>query len=175
MFKKQLIEQIRCIPDYPKEGIVFRDITTLLNHQSFISVIEHLKEYYQNQNIHYIAGLESRGFIFGAPLAYALGVGFVPIRKKGKLPFKKISQSYELEYGSDELEIHLDAFEGKQGARVLLVDDLIATGGSAEAGVKLIESVGGECVGACFLIDLSSLGGSSKLSKLTQVYSILEF
>lgn len=175
MFKEQLIEQIRRIPDYPKEGIVFRDITTLLNHQSFIDVIEHLKKYYQNQNIQYVAGLESRGFIFGAPLAYALGAGFVPIRKKGKLPFKKVSQSYELEYGSDELEIHLDAFDGNKGARVLLVDDLIATGGSAEAGVRLIEKVGGECVGACFLIDLVELGGSKKLSAMTKIYSILEF
>ena len=175
MLKQKLLSSIREIPDYPREGVLFRDITTVIgNAEVFSELIAHLGKRYENQNIDYIVGLESRGFIFGSALAYALGVGFVPIRKKGKLPYKCISRSYALEYGEDSVEIHIDAFGEKRGARVILVDDLIATGGTAEAGVELIEGIGGECVEACFLLDLVGLGGSEQLSKKVKVYSILE-
>lgn len=175
MFKQKLLSSIREIPNYPKEGILFRDITTLIgNAEAFSTLINHLKERYESQKIDYIVGLESRGFIFGSALAYALNVGFVPIRKKGKLPYKTISKSYALEYGEDSIEIHIDAFGEKKGARVVLIDDLIATGGTAGAGVELIEAIGAECVEACFLLDLVSLGGSKELSKKVSVYSVLE-
>lgn len=175
MIKEQLLSSIRIIPDYPKKGILFRDITTLLSdRKNFSSLIDHLKDRYQDQEIDFVAGLESRGFMFGAPLAYALGAGFVPIRKKGKLPYDKISKSYALEYGEDEVEIHIDAFRGKQKARVILIDDLIVTGGTASAGVELIKELGGECVEACFLLDLCNFGGSEVLRKQVDVYSILK-
>lgn len=175
MLKEKLLSSIREIPNYPKEGILFRDITTLIGDgEAFSSLINHLKERYQSQNLDFVAGLESRGFIFGSALAYALRVGFVPIRKKGKLPYKCVAKSYALEYGEDSIEIHIDAFGGKKGARVLLIDDLIATGGTAKAGVELIEEIGGECVEACFLLDLVALGGSKDLEKRTKVYSVLE-
>lgn len=175
MLKQKLLSSIREIPNYPKEGILFRDITTLIgNGEAFSSLVSHLKSRYEAQKIDYIVGLESRGFIFGSALAYALGVGFVPIRKKGKLPYKTISKSYALEYGEDSIEVHIDAFEGKSGARVVLIDDLIATGGTAKAGVELIEAIGGECVEACFLLDLVALGGSKELGKIVSVYSVLE-
>lgn len=175
MFKQKLLSSIREIPNYPKEGILFRDITTLIgNPEAFSTLIDHLKEHYEGKKIDYVVGLESRGFIFGSALAYALNVGFVPIRKKGKLPYKTISKSYALEYGEDSIEIHIDAFGEKKGARVVLIDDLIATGGTASAGVELIEEIGGECVEACFLLDLVSLGGSKELGKKVGVYSVLE-
>lgn len=175
MLKQKLLSSIRQIPDYPKEGILFRDITTLIgNAGAFSELITHLKTRYENQNIDYVVGLESRGFIFGSALAYALNVGFVPIRKKGKLPYQTISKSYTLEYGEDSVEIHKDAFGEKEGARVVLIDDLIATGGTAMAGLELIEAIQGECVEACFLLDLSALGGSKELSKKVKVYSVLE-
>lgn len=173
--KEQLLLKIREIPDYPQKGIVFRDITTLINEgKSFSLLIEHLKKRYECQSIDFVAGLESRGFIFGASLAYALGIGFVPIRKKGKLPFKTEARKYALEYGEDEIEIHLDAFRMKEGARVILIDDLIATGGTALAGVELIEAIGGVCVEACFLLDLVQLGGSEILQQKTKLYSLLK-
>ncbi|WP_027327378.1 adenine phosphoribosyltransferase [Helicobacter pametensis] len=175
MIDTQLLSKIRCIQDYPKEGILFRDITTLLQDgESFASLIDALKERYLEMNIDFVVGLESRGFVFGAPLAYALGVGFVPIRKKGKLPFLKVSKSYALEYGEDEMEIHQDAFKNQNGSRVVLIDDLIATGGTAWAALELIEEIGGECVEACFLLDLVDLGGSSRLKTKTKVHSIFE-
>lgn len=175
MIKEQLLSSIRMVPDYPKKGILFRDITTLLNDcEKFSLLIDHLKQRYGNQNIDFVAGLESRGFMLGAPLAYALGAGFVPIRKKGKLPFEKLSKSYALEYGEDEIEIHTDAFRNQQKARVVLVDDLIVTGGTASAGVKLIKELGGECIEACFLLDLCSFGGSEALKAQVDVYSILK-
>lgn len=175
MLQKKLLSSIRSIPDYPQEGVLFRDITTLLNDaQTFKMLIEHLSHRYENQGIDYIVGLESRGFMFGAPLAHALGIGFVPIRKKGKLPFHKISKRYALEYGEDEIEIHLDAFCNEKNVKVILIDDLIATGGTAIAGVELIEEIGGKCVEACFLLDLVEFGGSKKLKQKTQVYSVLE-
>lgn len=175
MIEEQLLSSIRVVPDYPKKGILFRDITTLLNdRKNFALLIDHLKKRYEYQQIDFVAGLESRGFMFGAPLAYALGVGFVPIRKKGKLPYKKLTKSYELEYGEDEIEIHLDAFRDKNNPKVILIDDLIATGGTALAGAQLIQDLGGQCIEACFLIDLEDFGGSKMLKSYIDVYSILK-
>lgn len=172
-FKQRLLDNIREIKDYPKEGILFRDITTLLNHKElFFTLIENLSARYKGYGLDFIAGIESRGFIFGSALAYALGIGFVPIRKKGKLPSKIFQKEYALEYGVDIIEIHQDAFGGLSNPRVLLVDDLIATGGTAQASVELIKQAGGECVEACFLIDLVELGGASKLG--VEVFSVLE-
>ena len=173
--KRYLMECIREIPDFPKPGILFKDITTLLNNaKGFGMLMAHLTARYEEMNLDFVAGIESRGFIFGAALAAALGVGFVPIRKKGKLPGPTIAEKYALEYGVDEVEIHIDAFRGKEGARVLLIDDLIATGGTAEAAAKLIRDAKGECVEACFLIDLTFLEGKKRLTPLTSVYSVLE-
>ncbi|PAF41303.1 adenine phosphoribosyltransferase [Helicobacter sp. 11S03491-1] len=173
-FKKDLLDSIRNIPDYPKPGIIFRDITTLINSPLFSKLIDALKEYYSPMNIDFVAGIESRGFIFGASLAYALNIGFVPIRKKGKLPFTTVSEKYTLEYGFDEIEIHIDAFRDLQKPRVLLIDDLIATGGTAAASVKLIQSVGAQCPEACFILNLPQLGGIKKIEGLTKVFTILD-
>jgi len=173
--KQELINAIRDIPDYPKPGVLFKDITTLLNDPvQFAKLIDGLAERYQSMGLDYIAGIDSRGFIFGAPLALKLGVGFVPIRKAGKLPSKTISESYSLEYGEDELEMHIDAFHGKTGAKVLLIDDLIATGGTAVAATTLISRVEAKCVEACFLISLEFLGGRKALEAVTPVYSVIE-
>jgi len=173
--KKVLLDSIRDVPDFPKPGILFKDITTLLNNaEAFALLMNHLEERYKEYNLDFIAGIESRGFIFGSALAVKLGIGFVPIRKKNKLPFTTISEKYALEYGVDEVEIHIDAFREKKGARVLLIDDLIATGGTAEAAVKLIKAADAECVEACFIINLTFLNGTKKLDELTSVYSILE-
>lgn len=149
---------IRTIPDYPKPGIMFRDITTLLRHgPGFRRAIELLAAPYRDKGVQAVAGIEARGFILGGAVSDKLGVGFIPIRKKGKLPAKAIGQDYELEYGTDVIEMHEDAIT--QGERVLLVDDLIATGGTAAAGVKLIRRAGGVVVGAAFIVDLPDLGG----------------
>ena len=166
---------IRTIPHYPKHGIMFRDITTLLKDPKGLSmVVDGLAEHFSQQKIDKIAGIEARGFIIGAALAYKLGVGFVPIRKAGKLPAQTISQSYQLEYGTDTMEVHADAIT--QGERVLLVDDLIATGGTAEAGVALIQKLGGVVVGSAFVIDLPELGGTKRLQeKGLQVFSLCAF
>ncbi len=173
--KQELINSIRDVPDYPKPGVLFKDITTLLNNPvQFAKLIDGLAERYKSMGLDYIAGVDSRGFIFGAPLALKLGIGFVPIRKAGKLPSKTISESYSLEYGEDELEMHIDAFHGKAGAKVLLIDDLIATGGTAVAAAKLIGRVEAECVEACFLISLEFLGGRKELEAVTPVYSVIE-
>lgn len=173
--KQALMDAIRDIPDYPKPGVLFKDITTLLNNpEQFTKLIDGLAERYQSMGLDYIAGIDSRGFIFGAPLALKLGVGFVPIRKAGKLPSETVSEKYSLEYGEDELEIHTDAFHGKQGAKVLLIDDLIATGGTAVAAAKLVDRVGAECVEACFLISLEFLGGRKDLEAVTPVYAVIE-
>ncbi|WP_103604695.1 adenine phosphoribosyltransferase [Campylobacter concisus] len=173
--KEFLLNSIRCINDFPKPGIVFRDITTLLNNkEAFNFLIDHLVARYEGANIDYIAGIESRGFIFGAALAARLRLPFVPIRKPKKLPFITLSQKYSLEYGVDEVQIHIDAFGEKAGARVLLMDDLIATGGTAKASVELINQTNATCVEACFLIDLVDLKGSEKLKSLTKIYSVLE-
>ncbi|MFL1706379.1 MULTISPECIES: adenine phosphoribosyltransferase [unclassified Campylobacter] len=173
--RKFLLDSIRCVNDFPKPGIVFRDITTLLNNkEAFDLLMDHLVERYKELDIDFIAGIESRGFIFGAALAARLRVPFVPIRKPKKLPYITISQKYSLEYGVDEIEIHIDAFGNKKGARVLLIDDLIATGGTAKASVELINQTDAKCVEACFLIDLKELKGSEILKPLTKIYSILE-
>ncbi|MDA1331600.1 MAG: adenine phosphoribosyltransferase [Proteobacteria bacterium] len=170
-----IAELIRTIPDYPKPGIMFRDITTLLSHpEGFKHTIQLLVDRYQHHKIDFVAGIEARGFILGAPLAAGLGKGFIPVRKSGKLPGKIISQSYELEYGTDRIEIHADAFAS--GSKILLVDDLIATGGTAEAATKLIERSGGEIVECCFIIDLLDLGGTKKLEALGKsVFALIEF
>jgi adenine phosphoribosyltransferase len=153
---------IRTIPHYPKPGVMFRDITTLLKDPvGFQLTINDLVRRYRDRRIDKVAAIESRGFIVGAPLAYVLGAGFVPLRKKGKLPAQTIGQDYELEYGADRVEMHVDALAA--GEFVLLVDDLIATGGTAQAACKLIESAGAEVVECCFVIDLPELGGRRRL------------
>ena len=166
---------IRNIPDHPEPGIIFRDITTLLNDaRGFRQAVDELVHPYAGQNIDKVAGLEARGFILGGAVAHQLSVGFIPIRKKGKLPWKTISKEYQLEYGSDCVEIHEDMV--KPGEKVLLVDDLIATGGTAIAGLQLLESVNAQVVGCSFIIDLPELGGSRKLKQLGQsVISIMAF
>lgn len=167
--------RIRTIPHYPKQGIMFRDITTLLKDPVGLRMTVHeLVNRYTAQRIDKVAGIESRGFILGAPLAYALGVGFVPIRKKGKLPAETVGHDYELEYGVDRIEIHTDAIA--KGERVLLVDDLIATGGTAEAAVILIRKLGGEIVECAFAIDLPEIGGTKRLQKLgVEVFALTAF
>jgi adenine phosphoribosyltransferase len=155
---------VRTIADYPKPGVMFRDITTLLKDASgFRACIELLAEPYHAAGIEVVAGIEARGFILGGAVADRLGTGFVPIRKKGKLPAAAIGQDYELEYGTDIIEVHEDAI--RPGERVLLIDDLIATGGTAEAAARLIGRVGGALVGAAFIVDLPELGGCAKLAK----------
>lgn len=175
--KDYLLNSIRNIEDYPKPGIMFKDITTLLgNQKAFSLLMDHLYERYQNIEIDYIAGIESRGFIFGAALAARLNTRFVPIRKPGKLPYTTISEKYSLEYGVDEVAIHIDAFSSveKTKPKVLLIDDLIATGGTATAAVKLINKAGAQCIEACFIINLTSLQGDLNIKKTTSVYSVLE-
>ncbi len=170
-----LKSRIRTIPHYPKQGIMFRDITTLLKDPvGFRIMIHELVNRYTGDKIDKVAGIESRGFILGAPLAVALGVGFVPIRKKGKLPAETVGHDYELEYGVDRIEIHTDAIT--EGERVLLVDDLIATGGTAEAAVLLIRKLGGEIVECAFAIDLPDIGGAARLKKLgVKVFALTAF
>ena len=160
-----LVEHIRTIPDYPKPGIQFRDITTLLGDaRAFRRAIDELVQPYAGAKIDKIAGMEARGFILGGAVAHQLSAGFVPIRKKGKLPHATLSVAYSLEYGIDEMEMHTDALV--EGERVLLVDDLIATGGTAEGAVKLLRSAGADVVAAVFVIDLPDLGGAAKLKAL---------
>ena len=160
-----LLDHIRTIPDYPKPGIMFRDITTLLGHAgAFRRAIDELVQPYAGQKIDKIAGMEARGFILGGAVAHQLSAGFVPIRKKGKLPHSTVSIAYSLEYGVDEMEVHTDAVV--KGEKVLLVDDLIATGGTAVGAVQLLRNVGAEVVGAVFVIDLPELGGADKLKAL---------
>ncbi len=174
--KQYLLGKIRDVLDFPKQGIVFKDITTLLKDKdAFNFLIEHLYNYYKNKDIDFVAGIESRGFIFGAALANRLKSSFVPIRKKGKLPFTTISEKYALEYGLDEVEIHIDAFEyDKKEPNVLLIDDLIATGGTAKASIDLINKAGAKCSDACFILDLTFLNGTAILDKQTKIYSVLE-
>jgi adenine phosphoribosyltransferase len=173
--RKIIEESIRDIKDFPQPGIVFKDITTLLNNKEAYGVLmNHLYEKYKEYNLDYIAGIDARGFIFGAALAQMLGVGFVPIRKKGKLPYTTISQKFSLEYGVDEVEVHVDAFSGIPNAKVLLIDDLIATGGTANAAVTLIKQAGAECVESCFIIGLDFLDGIKKMKEKTKVYSLIE-
>lgn len=166
---------IKTIPDYPKKGILFRDVTSLMEDpKAYQATIQLLVEKYQSMGFTKVVGTEARGFLFGAPLALELGLGFVPVRKPGKLPRETLSQSYELEYGTDVLEIHTDAIH--EGDKVLVVDDLLATGGTIEATVKLIRKLGGEVSHAAFVINLPDIGGEEKLVNLgLDVYSICEF
>ena len=173
--KKIVLNSIRDIKDFPKPGIVFKDITTLLNNRHvFKLLMDHLENRYKSYNLDYVAGIDSRGFIFGSALADRLGIGFVPIRKKGKLPSTTICEKYELEYGFDEVEIHLDAFNEEAGAKVLLIDDLIATGGTAQAAAKLVKDTKATLVEVCFLLNISVLRGSEKVENIAPVYSILD-
>jgi len=167
--------RIRTVPHYPKPGIMFRDITTLLKDPvGFRVTIQEFVNRYAEQRIDKVAAIESRGFIIGAPVAFSLGVGFVPIRKKGKLPAESIGHDYELEYGRDRIEIHVDAIGA--GERVLLMDDLIATGGTAEAAGELIRKMGGTVVECCFVVDLPDLGGRKRLEKRgLKVFSLCAF
>ncbi len=157
-----LKSSIRTIPDYPKPGVQFRDITTLLgNARAFRRAVDELVQPWAGMKIEKIAGMEARGFIIGGAVAHQLSAGFVPIRKKGKLPHTVVGIAYSLEYGLDEMEVHADAI--RPGERVILVDDLIATGGTAEGAVKLMRQIGAEVVAACFIVDLPDLGGAAKL------------
>ncbi len=163
--ENDLQDAIRSIPDYPKPGIVFRDITTLLgNARAFRRAVDELVQPWAGMKIDKVAGIEARGFILGGAVAHQVSAGFVPIRKKGKLPHKRVSVAYALEYGEDVIEMHADALVA--GERVVLVDDLIATGGTAEAAVKLLRQLGANVLAACFVIDLPDLGGAAKLRKL---------
>ncbi len=160
---KRVEDYVRTIPDFPEEGIMFRDITTVIESpEGFHLAIDEMKKRLENVDFDLIAGAESRGFVFGAPLAYALGKGFVLVRKKGKLPCKTVSMSYDLEYGSAEIEMHEDSI--KPGQKVVVVDDLIATGGTVEASIKLIEQLGGKIVKVLFLMELAGLEGRKRLS-----------
>src|SRR6187549_2326226 len=162
VFQNDLREAIRSIPDYPKPGIMFRDITTLLGDaRAFRRAVDELVQPWAGMKIDKVAGIEARGFILGGAVAHQVSAGFVPIRKKGKLPYKRVTIGYSLEYGIDEMEMHEDAV-GK-GERVILVDDLVATGGTAEAAVKLLHQIGANVLAACFIIDLPDLGGADKL------------
>lgn len=164
---------IRDIPDFPKPGIMFRDITTLLqDHQGLSYVIDHFVNNFSRQDIDYVVAIESRGFILGAPLAYHLGAGFIPVRKPGKLPAQVHAVNYELEYGTDTLEIHQDAI--KQGSKVLVVDDVIATGGTAAATVALLEKCGCDLFGCAFIVELTALAGRDKLPGVP-IHSIVQY
>ncbi len=166
---------IRTIPDYPKPGIQFRDITTLLKDAAgFHAAIDALARRYSGQQISKIVGIESRGFMFAAPLAYALKLGFVPIRKQGKLPGEAIGHDYDLEYGSDRIEIHQGAIA--PGERILIVDDLLATGGTAAAAATLVQKMGGEVAECAFLVDLPDIGGRQRLERAgLPVFALCEF
>lgn len=168
-----LADTIRSVPDFPVEGILFYDITTMLKNPAALKEsIDQLNQHYQSQEIDVIVGMESRGFIFGMPLAYQLGVGFVPIRKPGKLPAETIAESYDLEYGSNTLEVHVDAIE--KGQKVLIVDDLLATGGTAAATCNLIKKLGGQIAGLAFVIELNFLNGRDKL-KGYDIFSLIRY
>ena len=165
--------KIRTVPHWPKEGIMFKDITTLLKDpQGFKETIDLLHKRYKNSKIDKVIGIESRGFIFGAPLAYLLGCGFVPVRKPGKLPAECESEEYTLEYGKDKIEVHKDAID--KGDRILIVDDLIATAGTASAARNLVKKLGGIVVECAFIIELTDLKGRDKL-KGENIYSVVEF
>jgi adenine phosphoribosyltransferase len=168
-----LKEQIRHVPDFPKAGILFYDITTLIRTpQGFEETIERLSAPYKDQKIDVVVGIESRGFILRSAVAQRLGAGFIPIRKPEKLPAKRIKETYELEYGTDALEIHEDAV--RRGDRVLIVDDVLATGGTASAATRLVKQLGGDLQGLAFLIELQFLNGQSKLQG-EKVYSVLQY
>lgn len=167
-------EMIRSIPDFPKPGILFRDITTALKDpETLKKMVDFICENFSNDKIDYIIGLESRGFIFGVPVAYNLNSGFIPIRKPNKLPAKTLKETYTLEYGTDSLEMHEDAL--KPGDKVLIVDDLLATGGTCAAACNLVTKAGADIVGCAFVIELKDLNGRDKLPKNTKILSMLEY
>ena len=164
---------IRDIPDFPQKGIIFRDITTLWQKgPHFKQVVDEIAQHYTNKNVSLVVGIEARGFIMGAAIAYRLGAGFIPIRKKGKLPYKTVQVSYDLEYGTDTVEMHKDAL--KLGENVLIVDDLLATGGTACASVELVKKLKGKIVGIAFLVELTPLKGREKL-KGYEVFSLIKY
>ncbi len=168
-----LKQLIRDVPDFPIPGIIFKDITTLLKEpEAFGEVIDRLADEFIDENVDVVVAIESRGFIFGAPLAYELGAGFVPVRKFGKLPAETVTKEYALEYGTSSLEIHVDAIES--GQRVLVVDDLLATGGTARATAELVESLGGEIVAVAFVVELTFLSGREKLQGY-RVVSLIQY
>ena len=170
--KEIILNSIRDIPDFPKPGILFKDISTLIsNPKALNTLMTHLENRYKSYDLDYIAGIDARGFIFGSILADRLGLGFVTVRKKGKLPYTTVAEKYSLEYGFDEVEVHIDAFGEKKGAKVLLIDDLIATGGTATAAASLIDKVGAKCVEVCFM-ELGFLHGRDNIK--APVYSVLD-
>lgn len=175
VLQDELKRAIRTIPDYPHEGIMFRDITTLIGDPvAYRKSVDALVYPFTGQGLSQVAGIDARGFIFGGAMAHQLSTGFLTLRKKGKLPFETYSMTYKLEYGEAELEIHKDAI--KEGERVVLVDDLIATGGTAEAAIKLLRNVGADVVGASFVVDLPDLGGRKKLEDMgIKVRTLVEF
>jgi adenine phosphoribosyltransferase len=170
-----LKDTIRTIPDYPKKGIMFRDITTLLaDARAFRRAIDELVQPYAGSKVSKVAGIEARGFILGGAVAHQMSAGFIPIRKKGKLPHETVSIAYSLEYGVDQMEMHKDAVV--RGEKVVLVDDLVATGGTAEAACRLLTQMGAEIVAACFIVDLPDLGGARKIEKLgVPVRALMQF
>ena len=171
--KSELRKHIRDVPDFPKQGIIFKDITTLLKQKdAFKKSVDLLAKKFKKENIEYVVGVEARGFIFGSAIAYKLGAGFIPVRKKGKLPHKTKRISYELEYGSDELEIHEDAIV--KGSKVLIVDDLLATGGTIRAVCDLVKNQGAQIAGVAFLVELGFLKGKNKLKDLP-IYSVIKY
>ena len=171
---EQLKSAIRDIPDFPRPGIIFKDITPILgNGQLFQRVIDHLADEAQKANPSKVVGIDARGFLFGAAVAYKLGLGCVPVRKKGKLPYKTIGSSYQLEYGDAEVEMHIDAIA--EGERVVLVDDLLATGGTSGAAVNLVQKIGGVVGSALFVIELAFLNGRDKLPPDVPVYSMVKY
>lgn len=168
-----LKQKIRNIPDFPKKGVVFRDITTLLGDgEAFKYSVDRMVKYWRGKKIDAVLGAEARGFIFGAVIAYKLDVGFIPVRKPGKLPYKTCQASYDLEYGKNILQMHIDAI--KKGDKILIVDDLVATGGTAKAKVELVEKMGGEVVGLCFLIELEFLN-PRKILKDYDIFSLIKY
>ena len=175
MLEEKVKKAIRDVPDFPKKGIIFKDITTFLNKgELFAEVIDYFSDKYKD--IDFVCGIESRGFILGSPIAYRLKKGFVPIRKKGKLPYTTVTEKYALEYGYDEIEIHIDAFDGVKNPKVLLIDDLIATGGTAEAAIKLLKKLNANIVAAAFLIELTFLDGAKRLRDLgVKVDSLIKY
>lgn len=170
-----IVDKIRTIPDYPKPGIMFRDITTLLQDaRGFRKTIDEMVQPFAGTRIDKVVGIEARGFILGGAIAHQLSIGFVPVRKRGKLPYKTKQQEYQLEYGTDVMEIHIDAIQA--GEQILLVDDLIATGGTAEAAIKLIRHYQGNVIGGSFIVDLPELGGRKRLEAMdVRVLTLCEF
>jgi len=175
MLSKKIEQIIRDVPDFPKPGILFKDITPIMmNAEISREIVDHLVSKYKDENIQAVAGIESRGFLFGYPLAMALNVPFILVRKKGKLPYHKVSHAYQLEYGEAEIEMHTDALS--EGQRVLIHDDLLATGGSAEAAAHLIEKCGGLVAGFNFIVELDFLAGRKKLNTITEAtYSLVNY